>query len=93
MDYRFYWGVSLIKAKRNMQTRCKHSNLLLKVRTRKKVSLPYFTSDWLVLELATKNCARQSLEAYKDSPTGVPTRKTGKGRTSGAVISSMDDSK
>jgi len=73
MDYRFYWGVSLVKSK---QYAAAVAVLTLVVQSPDEKKIPAFYYLGLACAGAgDKDCARQNLQAYLDSPAGVTFRK------------------
>jgi tetratricopeptide (TPR) repeat protein len=76
MDYRFYWGVSLVKNKQYSEA-VEALTPIIQSQDERKIPAHYY----LGLACAGKGdkaCARQNLQAYVDSPEGVTFRKAAK---------------
>ena len=76
MDYRFYWGVSLVKSKQYSAAVAALSPVV-QSQDEKKIPALYYLG-LACAGTGDKNCARQNLQAYIDSPEGVTFRNQAK---------------
>jgi len=76
IDYRFYWGVSLVKSK---QYAAAVAALMPVVQSQDEKKIPgYYYLGLACAGSGDKDGARQNLQAYLDSPEGITFRKQAK---------------
>jgi tetratricopeptide (TPR) repeat protein len=73
MDYRFYWGVSLVKSEQYAAAVTALTPVTQSQDERRIPALYYLGLS--CAGTGDKDCARQSLQSYIDSPEGVTFRK------------------
>lgn len=73
LDYRFYWGVSLVKSKQYREAVAALEPVAQSQDGYRTVAMYYLGLACAGLE--DKDCARKNLQAYIDSPEGVTYRK------------------
>jgi len=76
MDYRFYWGVSLVNSKQYAEA-VKALSPLVQSQDERKIPALYYLG-LACAGVGDKDCARQNLQAYIESPEGVTYREQAK---------------